>query len=84
MRRCWKRAVGTCRESVGIPECVPKPILVRRQVGADRSGLAPMLYVAAERRISIRYDHISLPVMSAYAMDRMFEALGPWLGYSKS
>jgi len=70
-----------------------KPILVHCQAGSDRSGLASALYVAAvdklgeaaaERQISIRYGHISLPLSSAYAMDRTFEALEPWLGFSKS
>lgn len=74
---------------IGIFQRAEKPILVHCKAGADRSGLASALYVAAvarlgeaaaERQISIRYGHISLPVSSTYAMDRTFEALEPWLG----
>ena len=70
-----------------------KPILIHCQAGADRSGLASALYLAAvskrgeaaaESQISIRYGHISLPVSPAYTMDRSFESLEPWLGYHDS
>jgi protein tyrosine/serine phosphatase len=72
---------------------VEKPVLIHCKAGADRSGLASALYVAAvsklgeaaaERQISIRYGHISLPGSEAYAMDRTFESLEPWLGYPHS
>lgn len=71
----------------------PKPILIHCMGGADRSGLVAALYVAAvgklgeaaaESQISIRYGHISLPIISAYAMDRTFEKLEPWLGFPDS
>jgi protein tyrosine/serine phosphatase len=67
-----------------------KPILIHCTSGADRSGLAAALYVAAvsklgeaaaESQISIRYGHISLPISPAYAMDRSFIALEPLLGF---
>jgi uncharacterized protein (TIGR01244 family) len=70
-----------------------KPILIHCRGGADRSGLASALYVAAiakqgeraaEGQISIRYGHISLPFAPAYAMDLTFEALEPWLGFPNS
>ncbi|MFV3127270.1 dual specificity protein phosphatase family protein [Niveispirillum sp. KHB5.9] len=70
-----------------------RPILIHCQAGADRSGLAAALYVAAvagggeeaaERQISLRYGHISLPIAKTFAMDRSFEALEPWLGYPDS
>lgn len=66
-----------------------KPILIHCTSGADRSGLAAALYVAAvsklgeataERQISIRYGHISLPISPTYAMDRSFVARWPFLG----
>lgn len=69
-----------------------KPMLIHCEGGADRSGLASALYAAgvakldeeeAERQISIRYGHISLPLSPAYAMDRTFEALESWLGLSE-
>ncbi|AWC25212.1 Protein tyrosine/serine phosphatase [Aminobacter sp. MSH1] len=75
---------------IGILEQAEKPVLIHCKAGADRSGLAAALYVAAvaklgeaaaEAQISIRYGHISLPLSSAYAMDRTFEALEPWLGF---
>ncbi|WP_035716510.1 tyrosine-protein phosphatase [Azorhizobium doebereinerae] len=65
----------------------PKPILVHCQAGADRSGLAAALYLgavtrrgraASEGQLSLAYGHISLPWLSAYAMDRTLEALRPW------
>lgn len=71
----------------------PKPLLIHCKAGADRSGLASALYVAAvarlgeekaEEQISIRFDHISLPISAAYAMDVTFEKLEPWLGFPDS
>jgi protein tyrosine/serine phosphatase len=70
-----------------------KPILIHCEGGADRSGLAAALYVAAlahggeeaaEAQISIKYGHISLSANPAFAMDRTFEALEPWLGFHNS
>jgi uncharacterized protein (TIGR01244 family) len=78
---------------IGILEHAEKPVLIHCKSGADRSGLASALYVAAvaklgeaaaEAQISIRYGHISLPLSEAYAMDRTFEALEPWLGFHDS
>jgi uncharacterized protein (TIGR01244 family) len=77
-------------ELVALLEHAEKPVLVHCQAGADRSGLASALYMAAvaklgekaaEQQISIRYGHISLPISATYAMDRTFEALEPWLGF---
>jgi protein tyrosine/serine phosphatase len=71
----------------------PKPLLVHCMSGADRSGLASALYVAAvehggeeaaESQISLYFGHLSLPFISAYAMDRTFENLEPWLGFHDS
>lgn len=75
---------------IAILERAEKPMLIHCKAGADRSGLAAALYVAAvaklgetaaEKQISILYGHISLPLSGAYAMDRTFEALEPWLGF---
>ena len=80
-------------ELIAILERAEKPVLVHCKAGADRSGLAAALYVAAvakrgeaaaEDQLSIRYGHISLPVSAAYAMDRTFEILEPWLGFPDS
>jgi uncharacterized protein (TIGR01244 family) len=78
---------------VAIFKHAEKPILIHCKGGADRSGLASALYLAAvakqgeraaESQISIRYGHISLPFAPAYAMDLTFEALEPWLGFPNS
>lgn len=71
----------------------PKPLLIHCQAGADRTGLASALYLAAisktsenvaENQMSIYYGHIPLSINSAYAMDRTFEKLETWLGLSNS
>jgi protein tyrosine/serine phosphatase len=70
-----------------------KPILIHCEAGADRSGLASALYLAAvskvgeataERQLSIRFGHISSPLSASYAMDLTFENLEPWLGFKDS
>jgi protein tyrosine/serine phosphatase len=80
-------------ELVALMRDVPKPLLIHCQAGADRTGLASALYLAAvakvgesesERQMSILYGHISLPISHAYAMDRTFEKLEPWLGFPNS
>jgi protein tyrosine/serine phosphatase len=72
----------------------PKPALIHCMGGADRTGLAAALYVAAvsggteeeaEAQLSPRFGHIPIPFLSpAYAMDRTFERLEPWLGIEGS
>jgi protein tyrosine/serine phosphatase len=71
----------------------PKPLLIHCQAGADRTGLATALYLAAigksservaEAQMSIYYGHIGLPISAAYPMDATFEKLEPWLGLSSS
>lgn len=71
----------------------PKPLLIHCQAGADRTGLASALYLAAiaksgeaaaEKQMSIFYGHLPLSFTHAYAMDRTFEKLEPWLGFSNS
>ncbi|WP_037152157.1 dual specificity protein phosphatase family protein [Rhizobium freirei] len=78
---------------VQIMRDAPKPILIHCQAGADRTGLASALYLAAitktneataERQMSIAYGHLPLSFTRAYAMDRTFEKLEPWLGLPAS
>jgi protein tyrosine/serine phosphatase len=68
----------------------PKPILIHCEAGADRSGLASALYLAAIKRsgedeatgqLSIWFGHISLPFIPEYAMDRTFDAIKPSLEF---
>ncbi len=78
---------------VEIMRDAPKPILIHCQAGADRTGLASALYLAAiakanettaENQMSIYYGHLPLSFTRAYAMDRTFEKLELWLGFAAS
>lgn len=77
---------------VEIMRTAPKPLLIHCKAGADRTGLASALYLAAvkkedvkvaEGQISLYYGHISLPFIPEYAMDRTFAAAEPLLGLVK-
>lgn len=69
-----------------------KPLLIHCLAGADRTGLASALYLAATGRGEARaemqmtpiYGHVPLPILPEYAMDDSFEALEPWLGFPNS
>lgn len=79
---------------IAIMRAAPKPLLIHCQAGADRSGLAASLYLAAiehadedrsETQLSLKYGHFSVPWFSqAYPMDESWEILEPWLGYKDS
>jgi protein tyrosine/serine phosphatase len=81
-------------ELIALMRRLPKPLLIHCQAGADRSGLAAALYLAAiakrpeedaESQLSFRFGHIGIPLLSAsWAMDRTFEDLEPWLGFPNS
>ncbi|WP_276120992.1 dual specificity protein phosphatase family protein [Pararhizobium qamdonense] len=70
----------------------PKPILIHCKSGADRTGLASVIYLnriagvdedIAERQLSIRYGHFSIPFFSpTYAMDENWEKLEKVFGLS--
>ena len=67
----------------GLCHDAPRPILIHCRSGADRTGLASVVYLArvahadeetAERQLSIRYGHFAVPFFSsAYAMDESWE-----------
>lgn len=66
----------------------PKPILVHCEAGADRTGLAAALYlaavvdigeVAADRQLSFIYGHISVWPSAGRRMTQSFEAVKPSL-----
>ncbi|MDE3876139.1 dual specificity protein phosphatase family protein [Sinorhizobium meliloti] len=73
------------RQLIALLQTAPKPILIHCQAGADRTGLASMLYLQqiagtdeeiSERQLSVRYGHIGLPYISAaFAMDESWEIL---------
>ena len=79
------------QELIALMRRLPKPLLIHCQAGADRSGLASALYLAAIKgrpeaeagaQISIRYGHFSIRNWSAaYPMDLTWQGLAPSLGY---
>lgn len=80
-------------ELIALMQKAEKPILIHCAAGADRTGLAVALYLAAEgfgekaaeAQISFRYGHVGIPfVSSSYAMTESFERLEPWLGFPHS
>lgn len=86
-------AQGDAAGLIRLLEQTKKPVLVHCDGGADRSGLASALYlaavsksgeVAAENQLSLRYGYVRLPIRPAYAMYRSFENLESWLGYPNS
>lgn len=68
----------------------PKPVLIHCKAGADRTGLASAIYLAdtgrsedaAERQISLRFGHISVPFTAAWPIDQSWEALEETLGFA--
>lgn len=80
-------------ELIEVMRKAPKPVLIHCRAGADRTGLAAALYVAAiakksefaaEYQLSLRYGHIPLWWTEAYAMQRTFENMEPLLGFHDS
>lgn len=71
----------------------PKPLLIHCESGADRTGLASALYVAAvsrlgeraaEAQLSLRYGHIAAPFGKGWGMTVTFEDMEPSLGFIDS
>lgn len=79
-------------ELIALMRSAPKPLLIHCRAGADRTGLASALYLAAiagaqeeaaERQLSVRFGHIGIPYLSAaYPMDESWEDFEPWLGFA--
>jgi protein tyrosine/serine phosphatase len=73
---------------------MPKPMLVHCRHGADRTGLAMSLYLAAitgtdeetaEGQLSLWFGHFGVPVLSdAWPMDESWERLEKGLGFVES
>ena len=84
---------GQALELIEMMRNAPKPMLVHCMSGADRTGLAAALYFAAiakrsewasERQLWPIYGHLPLRFIDAYAMNRTFESLEPYLGFGNS
>ncbi len=84
------RDVDTTRmqQLISVMRDAKKPLLIHCKAGADRSGLAAALYLAAvkkesvaiaERQLWPTYGHLPLPFLDAYAMDRSFDVFKPTL-----
>jgi protein tyrosine/serine phosphatase len=80
-------------ELISIMKTAQKPILIHCQAGADRTGLAAAIYLAAtgheeadaEAQLSWKFGHLGIPILSkTHAMDTTFERLEPWLGFPRS
>ncbi|MFQ0815124.1 protein tyrosine phosphatase [Brucella anthropi] len=81
------------RQLIALMRNVPKPVLIHCKSGADRTGLAAALYIAAiakgsesqaQRQMSIAYGHFGFPLSPTYAMEKTFEAIAAELGYTGS
>ncbi|MGO4336604.1 tyrosine-protein phosphatase [Labrys sp. KB_33_2] len=75
-------------ELIALMAQAPKPLLIHCASGADRTGLAAALYVAAiakagrekaQAQLSPFFGHLSLPFLPGYAMDRTWEEFAQWL-----
>ena len=80
------------QQLIEIMRTAPKPLLIHCNGGADRSGLASALYLAAiaqqghfrsELQLSPIYGHVPLPFLRAFPMTSSFESLEGWLGLSE-
>jgi Protein tyrosine/serine phosphatase len=76
-------------ELINIMRKAEGPILVHCQAGADRTGLASVMYLqqiagvdeeTAELQLSPLYGHINLFFLSTYAMDDTWEAFEKVIG----
>jgi len=75
---------------IALMKSAEKPLLIHCWRGADRTGLASALYVAAvkgmgepvaEAQLLPIYGHLSIPFTPAYAMDKTWQMVEPSLGY---
>lgn len=82
------------RRLIALMREMPKPLLVHCRHGADRTGLAMSLYLAAisgadeataEGQLSLWFGHFAVPVLSdAWPMDQSWERLEKGLGFVES
>lgn len=76
-------------ELLALMRDAPKPILIHCKAGADRTGLASVMYLqqlggideeTAEWQLSPLYGHVALPGIGPYAMDTSWEDFEKVLG----
>ncbi len=96
MKAAHELTADEAKALIALMRDAPKPLLIHCRSGADRTGLAAALYVAAiskggeeaaEYQLSIRYGHLpQIPFWwtDAQAMSRTFERLEPALGFHDS
>lgn len=77
------------QELLSLLKTAEQPILVHCMSGADRTGLASVIFLQqvagvdeeeAEWQLSPLYGHINLPFLGAYAMDNTWEAFEKVIG----
>lgn len=80
-------------ELLAIMRDAPKPLLIHCRAGADRTGLASAMYLAAiakqsefaaEMQLWPIYGHLALYYNGAMAMNRSFETFEEHLGFGES
>ena len=81
------------KQLLAILKDAAQPVLVHCQGGADRTGLASVMYLQqvagvpeekAERQLSVVYGHIGLPFLRVYAMDRSWGRFEKEIGLQNS
>ncbi|ATN35120.1 protein tyrosine phosphatase [Rhizobium sp. ACO-34A] len=81
--------VEESRQLVDLMRNAEGPILIHCKAGADRTGLASVMYLqqvagvdeeTAEWQLSPLYGHINLPFLSVYAMDDTWETFEKAIG----
>lgn len=81
------------QQLLALMQAAPKPLLIHCKSGADRTGLAAALYLAAvehrselaaEWQLSPAFGHVGLPFSAAWPMDLTWQRIEPWLGYADS
>ncbi|WP_353622898.1 dual specificity protein phosphatase family protein [Aliirhizobium terrae] len=77
------------QQLIALLRSAPKPLLIHCMAGADRTGLASVVYLqqvanvdeeTAEWQLSPLYGHVALPFFNAWAMDETWEALEKVIG----
>ena len=79
------------KELIALMRDAPKPLLIHCRAGADRTGLASALYIAAianhpeaaAHQLSPVYGHLPLSFTREYEMDRSWARLQPMLSGAK-